>query len=171
MTASDEFFHTPRLIARPVRQGDLDFQCQMQANGRVMRYIIGRAKSPQESEEELGRILNAYTCRSNGFLVMALEQAATGGLIGSCAVIGDEIGFRLDEPFWSHGYGGEVFAGLSVYCLETLGMAEVTAEVDEDNTACIRILESGMTRIGISTDPYSGKRSYRYLLTAASMKR
>ncbi len=165
MNVSEEFFHTPRLIARRFRQGDSDFLCQMQANEKVMRYITGRAKSIEESEEELCRILDAYTRRDNDFLVMALEQAATGRLVGSCAVVGGEIGFRLEEACWGHGYGREVFAGLSAYCLETLGMAEITAEVDEENTACIRILESGMIRIETNTDPSSGKRAFLYRLT------
>lgn len=170
MNGSEEFFHTARLIARPFRQGDGVFLCQMQANSHVMQYITGRAKTKQETEEELGRILNAYTHRNNDFLVMALEQAATGRLVGSCAAVQGEIGFRLDEPYWGHGYGREVFAGLSAYCLETLGMAEVTAEADEENIACVRILESGMTRIGTTADPYSGNRCFRYRLTAAPIK-
>jgi ribosomal-protein-alanine N-acetyltransferase len=57
--------------------------------------------------------------------------------------------YGIDPDFWGLGYATEAAEGVLRYGIESLGLAKVTADVDEPNVASVRVLEKlGMRRVG-----------------------
>jgi [ribosomal protein S5]-alanine N-acetyltransferase len=60
--------------------------------------------------------------------------------------IGLEIFYSLEPRYWGKGYATEAARAVLDYALGPLGLPEVLAEVDEDNTASVAVIERlGMT--------------------------
>jgi len=53
---------------------------------------------------------------------------------------GSEVGFILHRDLWRQGFGEEVLRALIPYGIDTLGLEEITADVDPDNAASIGLL-------------------------------
>ena len=52
-----------------------------------------------------------------------------------------EIGYYLTTPEWGKGFAAEIARRLTIYGFETLGLDEVFATVDTENSASRRVLE------------------------------
>jgi len=120
----------------------------MQSNEKVMRYI----KKPlnyEESKTELKKFIGYYTDTTRFFRLWAIENKSYSDFVGLCGVYHNElneneIAYRLRERFWGQGIGLEIAKGLISYCFEELGLEEIIANVDEENTGSVRILEREM---------------------------
>lgn len=150
-------FDSSRLRIRKFVYTDIDALNAMQQNPAVMKYITGRPKTREETETELEKIIIGYGRPEAGTLIMAVERKADRRFIGACAIIGSEVGFRLDEPYWGQGFGRELFESLVEYCFKHRHMDYIVAEAEEGNSASIRILESRMKFVSSYTDRESGQ--------------
>lgn len=88
---------------------------------------------------------------------MAVDRKVDGCFIGTCAIIGNEVGFRLDEPCWGQGYGKELYAALVDYCFKQRQLGYLLADVDAENIASVRILETKMQLISSAIDETNGQ--------------
>ena len=62
-----------------------------------------------------------------------------------------EIGYGIGESYQNRGYASEAVTAVSAWALKQDGIESVTAEVDTENTASVRVLEkSGFAPIGIT---------------------
>ena len=60
-----------------------------------------------------------------------------------------EIGFWVGPPFWGTGFASEAVEGLVAHLFRTRDLPRVTAEVQADNEASVRVLEkAGFRRAG-----------------------
>ena len=60
-----------------------------------------------------------------------------------------EIGFWVGPPFWGTGFASEAVGALSDHLFRTRGLPRITAEVQADNDASLRVLEkAGFRRAG-----------------------
>ena len=157
-------FESARLRIRKLTHSDIDALDTMQRNPAVMKYITGRPKTREETESELEEIIGNYDRPEVDKTVMAVVGKADGRFIGACAIIGNEVGFRLDEPCWGQGYGRELFDSLVEYCFGQKRMHHIRAEVDEDNVASVRILDAGMQCTSGYIDDKTGKPIKCYML-------
>lgn len=160
------FFETARLYTREIANEDLIMFCEMQSNPNVMKYIIGKPKTLEENHEEFRKIQASYQEADNQFLIMAVVDKQNNQFIGTCAVIGNEIGYRLNECYWGNGFGKEILEGLIQFCFKIKALDHVTAIVSSKNTASVRILDhSKLHFVEEYADQYTGDLERRYELS------
>lgn len=143
------YFKTKRLVARRLEKKDFQAFHEMQSNENVMKFIIGKAKSRDENTEEFERIIGNYNKEYLELLVLAISDKNDGqsNLLGTCAIVKNEneeyeLGYRFIEKNWGNGYGLEILDGLIKYCLNDLGIKDIIAIVNKDNTPSIKMLDA-----------------------------
>ena len=132
---------------------DVESLLALWTNARVRRFLFDdRSISPEEARSFVERSVATFELRGYGlWSVSARDGERIVGFAGFLA--SDEEAPRLvygmHPEMWGRGYATEAAAGVLRYAAEKLGVAEVQADVDEPNTASIRVLETlGMTRVG-----------------------
>lgn len=103
----------------------------------------------EENIAEMQRVITAYKTEGNTFWVWAITRKEDAGFVGTCALIVNEdgeqeIGFRMRELFWGHGYGKEVAGGLIRYAFEELRVPKLVGYVYSPNVASVKILHHYM---------------------------
>lgn len=64
-----------------------------------------------------------------------------------------ELGYWLLPPFWNKGYGTEILTAILHHAKTDLNLHRIAAEVEQENTASIQLLEkNGFERDGILRD-------------------
>ena len=140
-------FTTDRLILRPRTLGDYDACLAMDRDPAVVRYIPGPWADPQAHEaflrdritrpypDGLGYWCIATQVSPNGFLgwVLLIPRDAVGPEI--------EIGWRLVQRAWGHGYAAEAGAPIVRYAFETVGLDRIIAEIHPEHLRSQRIAE------------------------------
>jgi len=144
---------TARLVMRRWRDTDLDAYAAMNADPDVMRYFpapLDRAAS----DGSVDRIEELF--ESQGFGLWALEVADTAEFIGFTGLNsmpagvpgagGMEVGWRLTQRAWHHGYATEAAAAAVDVGFNGVGLDQIwsmTAVLNEPSQAVMRRL--GMT--------------------------
>jgi RimJ/RimL family protein N-acetyltransferase len=144
---------TDRLVMRRWRDSDRDAYAAMNADPVVMRYFpatLDRAAS----DASIDRIEALF--ERQGFGLWALEVAGTGEFIGFTGLNpmpggvpgagGMEVGWRLAQQAWHHGYATEAARAAAGVAFTGAGLAEIwsmTAVINEPSQAVMRRL--GMT--------------------------
>lgn len=160
-------FSTDRLYVRKLNLDDFEAFNEMQSNKNVMKYIIGRPKTKEESKKELDHIISMYEKSSGDFCVMAVINKDNHKFIGTCAVIknGDfeyEIGYRFIEKIWGNGYGKELLHKLIKYCLVDRDLKEIVAYVDKENIPSVKILDKSSMEFAREYNNEEGKPERMY---------
>lgn len=166
----DEIFSTQRLRIRKLKLTDLHDFYRLHSNKRVMQFVSPVIYTLEQCKDEIPQLIKHYDNDSD-FLVYAVERIRDGAFIGTVALIkdaygDDEIGYRIDEVYWSSGYGAELVNGLINYC-KTIGISKIVAYVAQENKASIRIVENAgfqYINTGLSNDMNIPENKYqRYL--------
>jgi len=146
---------TARLILRPWTKADLPEFIRVTNTAAVMQYL-GGVEEPEA--------FNAYVAKSqvsqaeNGFCFWLVELRAVGTLLGFCglkiATVGPvageiEIGWRLREDVWGHGYAREAATACLDWAWRNLACARVVAITAEGNTRSWGLME----RLGMHRRP------------------
>jgi RimJ/RimL family protein N-acetyltransferase len=94
-----------------------------------------------------------------GFCPWAVEERGSGafiGFVGLHAVSSTlpfppavEVGWRLAQPFWGHGFATEAAAAALKFGFETVGLGEIVAMTSVRNVRSRRVME----RLGMARDP------------------
>lgn len=129
---------TQRLILRPVEDRDAEPLHAIYSNSDAMRYWSRLPHTKMEETIEAIEDLKGR-CGSNSFGLVIEYQGHAIGRIGLWQF--PEIGFILHPDHWGKGLAREALDAMIAYGLETLGLEEVTADVDPRNAASIRLLE------------------------------
>lgn len=176
-------FTTDRLIIRPLQLADVEAFHKMQANPNVMQFTGDPPKTKHENLADLKALIDCYEKPDNDFWVWAVERKADGAFLGTCALVkppeatckafdvNHEIGYRLLEEYWSCGYGKEVTQGLLHYAFTTLNKTAIFADVDELNTASVKILDALMSYVKTAYNPTHKCNDRYYKLTKAAYLR
>jgi ribosomal-protein-alanine N-acetyltransferase len=137
-------FETERLIVRKLILDDVISFHEMQSNPNVMRFADGGLKTFDEHSQELSDLIKKYALENNDFWIYAIEKKSDSKFIGTLAlvkdVIDDEIGYRLLEKYWNHGYAFEICEATVVYC-KKIGIKKLVGYVADENVASVKILE------------------------------
>ena len=147
---------TQRLILRPWRDEDLEPFAQLNADSRVMEYLIGPL-SQQESNELAIRIQNKM--KEQGWVFWVVEVPGVAdfiGFIGLAHVLFSapftpavEIGWRLAYNYWGLGYATEGAKGALDFRFQVIKLNEIVSFTIVENMRSRHVME----KLGMHRDP------------------
>jgi RimJ/RimL family protein N-acetyltransferase len=144
---------TARLELRPLRQADIAALFEIHSDPAAMRYW----DAPVWRDDERARAMVArdLALTTREHLRLGIELAASGELLGTCALWGinaqcrrAEIGYILGPRSWGHGFMHEALSALLDYGFAELDLNRVEADTDPRNRRSARLLE----RLGFSQE-------------------
>lgn len=129
--------HTKRLTLRPMQMSDRDDLFAVFGDARVMRYWSTLPHPDAEHTAELIR----ETIEADPKTTAEFAIEYQGRVIGKAGFWRmPEIGYLLHPDFWHQGIGTEALHALITFGFEQLDLDEMTADVDPDNEASLRLL-------------------------------
>jgi ribosomal-protein-alanine N-acetyltransferase len=147
---------TERLLLREWREDDLEPFAALNADPVVMEHFPNTL-TRVESDALVGRI-NAHFA-DHGYGLWALEVRDTGEFIGFTGLAWQtypahftpavEIGWRLQQSAWGHGYASEAARAALAVGFENAGLAEIVSLTAVTNVRSQRVMQ----RIGMTHDP------------------
>ena len=149
------FLETERLVLRRFTMEDVDLVVALDADPLVMRYISGGAPTPrQEIVEDFLPAWLSYYERFTGYGFWAAQAKQTSTFLGwfhfrpppGGALDNVELGYRLRQSAWGHGYATEGSRALIAKGFRELGVQRVFASTMAVNTASRRVMEKSGLR-------------------------
>ncbi|MFC5826608.1 GNAT family N-acetyltransferase [Nonomuraea insulae] len=147
---------TERLIMRRWRDADRAPFAEMNADPEVMRHFPS-LMTREESDSFADRIEQQFD--SLGYGLWALEERESGRFIGFTGLAlqtfdapflpAVEIGWRLAQPAWGHGYATEAARRAVRYAFEEAGLDAIISMTAVRNTRSRAVME----RLGMTRDP------------------
>jgi RimJ/RimL family protein N-acetyltransferase len=136
---------TERLIIRHLRADDLDSFYEICCDPEVMKYVgDGQPLSREQVQRWIQKSQENYA--AHGLGCFALENKADGRLIGYCGLVNPdgreaEIVYVLERRHWRQGLAWEVAKAMLDFGFARRQLRRITATIDPDNLASIRIVE------------------------------
>lgn len=160
---------TPRLRLRQWTDADKAPFAKLNGDARVMEYFPDTL-SRAESDEMVERLSGAIAQRGWGFWAVEVKNKHPFiGMVGlniprtqlpfsPCV----EVGWRLDAPYWGHGYATEAAQAAVAFGFETLGLDEIVSFTALVNGRSQAVME----RLGMQRDrtasPAENRTTFNY---------
>jgi len=154
----DHVLRTERLVLRPVTGDDHPALLAHWTQPDVRRFLFdGAPLSSAEVAETIEESNGDFAAHGYGIWLIELGSGAGPGpspgpgLVGTAGLrpleeSGLEIFYSLAPAAWGHGYATEAARAVVEFALDSLGLPEVLAEVDEGNAASVAVVKRlGMT--------------------------
>ena len=143
--------HTPRLILRSARPDDLEAMHAVLSDPRATRWW---STPPHETLDQTRAWLDAMIANGPDHLDFVVEL--DGRVIGKAGFyVMPDVGYILNPDCWGQGLAGEAVGAVIDHVFSTRDVDTLTADVDPENVASIRLLERlGFIRTG------SGERTW-----------
>ena len=131
-------WETPRLVAREMTLGDLDFVAAMLADPEVMRYYP-RCYSRVEAEAWVVRQQSSYRAFGHGrWLILDRSDGRPVGQVGLLSQLVEgieqpEIAYMIDRPWWRRGFATEAASATRDHAFEVLGRTRVISLIRPEN--------------------------------------
>ena len=148
---------TGRTLLRAWRDEDLEPFARLNADPEVMRWFPSPLST--EASDALAARIRARLAE-DGWGLWALEVPGVSpfcGFVGLSRVPFEasftpavEIGWRLDQPWWGHGYATEAATAVVEFAFETLGLSKIVSFTTTLNTRSRAVME----RLGLRHDPH-----------------
>ncbi len=148
--------HTERTLLRDWRDDDLALFAKLNADEEVMRWfpsVLSREQSDASATKIRSRLAEV------GWGLWALEVPGVSpfcGFVGLNTVPFEasftpavEIGWRLDRPWWGHGYASEAARACLDHAFGPLGLSEIVSFTITLNARSRAVME----RLGMKHDP------------------
>jgi RimJ/RimL family protein N-acetyltransferase len=140
-------FRTARLRLRPLIAADVDALLAYRGRPDVFRYVPFEPMTRERVEERVAGVwARTELTDEDQFLILGVELAATGGLIGDVILSftsrehrNGEIGYVLNPGFAGHGYATEAANSLLRLGFEDLGLHRIVAWIDERNAPSVGV--------------------------------
>lgn len=142
---------TERLVFRQWTTGDFAAIANFFSQPGLAQYV-GGVKSPEEAWRLMATYVGHYVL--NGFSYLALEEKASGQLIGTVGLWHSdpwpepELGYWLLPAGQGQGFGVEAGEQVKTYAEQTLQLDSLVSYIDANNTASVRLAE----RLGAQYD-------------------
>ncbi|MBV8940923.1 MAG: GNAT family N-acetyltransferase [Solirubrobacterales bacterium] len=158
--------HTNRLSLVPLADEHLQLEIELDSDPEVMRYITGRASSPEEVERaHRRRLAAADEVLGLGFWAGFADDDFVGWWIlqppngpDQPKVAGEaDLGYRLLRRHWHRGYASEGARKLIRHGFEDVGLNRIFAQTMAINAASrATMVAAGLrfTRAFVSGEPY-----------------
>ncbi len=142
---------TPRLILRTARPDDLEAMHAVLSDPRAMLWW---STPPHETLEQTREWLDAMIATGPDHPDFVVEW--DGRVIGKAGFyVMPDVGYILHPDVWGQGLAGEAVGAVIDHVFKTLAVDTLTADVDPENAASIRLLQRlGFVRTG------SGERTW-----------
>ncbi len=171
--ATFERLTSARLVLRRFRTTDIETFVRYRADPAIARYQSWEDFTAADGEEFFASMSKQHPDTPGEWFQFAIEQTATGAMIGDCALHAlaekpqeVEIGFTLAPEFQGRGYATEAVACLLNYAFGPLAKKRAVAITDVRNTASIAVLERlGFIRDSVPREPvvFKGEPCDEYL--------
>jgi RimJ/RimL family protein N-acetyltransferase len=148
--------HTSRLLLRRWRDSDREPFAALNADPTVMEFYPSPL-SRAGSDEMVDRIEDLFN--RQGFGLWAVEITATsafGGYVGLWPAVFQahftpavEVGWRLAQVHWGHGYATEAGQAATADGFERMGLEEIVSFTAVSNDRSQRVMQ----RLGMTHDP------------------
>jgi len=137
---------TARLTLREFVRADLDAVFSYSSDPRVTRYLFFGPRDPDGTALYLDELLASQRERRRTRFELAVEDSATGQVIGACDLSYIErnvvdLGYMLRADVWGRGLATEIALALIDAAFNDLRAHRVISTVDVNNAASIRVLE------------------------------
>jgi [ribosomal protein S5]-alanine N-acetyltransferase len=126
---------TARLILRPARMEDLSDVHAMLSHPAAMRYW---AHPEYETLAESRNWLEGMVRKASGIDFLIQHQDRVIGKAGAWRL--PELGFLLHPDHWGKGLAHAAMTAVIAHLFVATDVAELTADVDPRNLACLRLL-------------------------------
>jgi RimJ/RimL family protein N-acetyltransferase len=144
---------TARLWLREMTPADAGLLKMLNDDPQVLQYTGDMAFA---SEEEARQFLEGYEQyrlfnRGRWAVIRKEDNAFMGwcGLKYHPDTGQTDLGFRLMKRYWNHGYTTEAARACLAYGFDQLGLAEIYAQVRQENTASVKVLKKlGLRLVG-----------------------
>lgn len=140
---------TNRLTIRNLSLRDLDGFYEYRSNPEVTKYQGFDVMNKEQCADFIKSQEDKLFGKPGEWVQYAIEDHATGQLIGDCAIHLDaadarlaEIGITISHLQQQKGYAKEVMTGILNFLFETEQIHRVTEIVDAENTASLKLLRS-----------------------------
>ena len=137
-------FTSARLGYTKFTPADFTNYLNLATNGKVMRYITGRALTEAEARTRFNNYLETNQLHPEaGFF--SVNRKADGSFIGLAKLVyvtadEAEIGYSLLPDFWGQKYAAELVSCLLDYAASMPQLTRLLAIVDADNVVSVRLL-------------------------------
>ncbi len=138
---------TTRLTLRTAREDDLSAMHAVLSDPRATRWW---STPPHDSLDQTRAWLDGMIANGSDHPDFVIER--DGVVIGKAGFWRlPDVGYILRPDYWGQGLAGEAVAAVIDHVLATCDLHELTADVDPENAASIRLLERlGFVRIGFA---------------------
>lgn len=159
---------TQRLILRAITLTDAEALFSMRSNPQMHLYTDTKMDESIEETKSYIEKMNAGV-KANRWLIWAIEEKATGRVIGSISIWNldaekntAELGYGLNPEFQGHGYMQEALQCVVDYGLKTMKLTILEAYTEAENTASSSLLlKCGFAKTGEMDDQgYLNERVY-----------
>jgi RimJ/RimL family protein N-acetyltransferase len=141
--------HTPRLVLRPFQAADAEPFAAYRADPEVARYQSWDASyTIFDAIVFMADLARAVPGKPGEWYQVAIEERATGVLVGDCAfcVLAEddrqaEIGFTVARPYQGQGLAGEAVGRLLEALFMEFNLHRIRAICDVENHASAKLLE------------------------------
>ena len=138
---------TPRLLLQPFDEHHREGLRQLNSNLQVMRYVTGRAETPEETAAFVARVKAAWN--DLGYSWWAFIDRSTEQLVGAGCIQNLqrdtanplEIGWRLLPEVWGKGYASEAALAMAGFAFDTLATPQLLAVCHQDNADSARVMQ------------------------------
>jgi RimJ/RimL family protein N-acetyltransferase len=154
-------FETERLRVRPWTEDDAEAALAIYSHPEVSRYLGRNAKPIASLDEQLARIRfwrerDKDLRKDLGFWAMEDRDIGPVGSVVLRPLPNDtkvEVGWHLGFDHWGKGYATEAGRGAIEHGFSTVGLTEIYAIVQPENTRSVRVTERlGMEPLGTTAD-------------------
>lgn len=166
---------TERFILRPFEAQDIDFLNLLHGDAMVMRYILGRVRTPEENRAYLDRLLTLEKDHGIGQRLVLLKDtlepvgrcgfsffygipegpltsyyvdpvALPDGAVPTRVV---ELGYTFLREAWGKGYASEAAAAMADYGLHQQKLTDIHSIIVKENTGSVAVADKiGARRLG-----------------------
>ena len=171
---------TERLVLRPVNGDDHPALLAHWTQPDVRRFLFdGAPLSSAEVAETIEESIGDFAGHGYGIWLIELGPRPGPGLSPGPGLVGTaglrpleesglEIFYSLAPGAWGHGYATEAARAVVEFALDSLGLPEVLAEVDEGNAASVAVVKRlGMTPYAVVSGVLGPMTRYRTTATTA----
>ena len=133
----NNLLRTPRLTLRPMEQRDAPDLHACFSDPAVMRYFADTHTTLEETENWVRAAVSAAPKSICEYVLVS-----DGKVIGKAGIWSrPELGFLLQRDHWRRGLMNEALSAFLPAVSESMGLTEITADVDPRNSACLTLLK------------------------------
>ena len=143
-------FQTERLIIKNLEITDKKYFAELFTDQKILKAIPQKAFTESQITDRFNRNLNLELSNlNNRKCTCGIFEKGNPEMIGLSMFLinennGKELGYRFREYYWGKGYGTETTKGMLEYYFTVLKTEKVTADVNIENIASVKILNKFM---------------------------